>query len=412
MPTDLDQPTEQPTGQPTGQPTAPGSVSRRAVLQFLGLGAGVAAVARAAGLTWRAIDGGVFAAGTGPAYAGWDQAAAAGADPMNLVRAAVLAANAHNTQPWLFVVTGERIELFADMTRTIGAMDPLLRELHISLGCALENLVLAGPPSGLSASVALLPDPADATHVATVTLTPTVPSRSSLFDAIASRHTNRGAYDTSRAVTEVQLAALGGLADPQYTGVVWFTTDEEKHAFGELTLRATQAIIADPQQAADDYRWYRTNWSDIQQYKDGITIDPSGQSDLIRALAKLIPVSQEQNNSGWLSGTRDTQLPTAAAFGALTVADPHDPVLRLQAGRAWQRMHLAATVDGLVMQPLCQIPERIDREVSAGLPADFGSAFDPMLPAKTHAVMTFRIGYPTAAAPPSPRRPATDVVLT
>jgi hypothetical protein len=28
------------------------------------------------------------------------------------------------------------------MTRTIGAMDPLLRELHLSLGCALEHLVL------------------------------------------------------------------------------------------------------------------------------------------------------------------------------------------------------------------------------------------------------------------------------
>ena len=399
-------------GQPTEQPIAPASVSRRTVLRVLGLGAGVAAVAGATGLTWRAIDGGVFASGTGPAYAAWDEAAAAGVDPMNLVRAAILAANAHNTQPWLFVVTRDRIELFADMTRTIGAMDPLLRELHISLGCALENLVVAGPASGLSAEVALLPDPADATHVATVTLSPTAPSRSPLFDAIADRHTNRGAYDTSRVVTGAQLAALADLADPRDTRVVWFTTDDEKHAFGELTLRATEAIIADPEQAADDYHWYRTNWSDIQQDKDGITIDSSGQTDLIRAVAKLLPVSQEQNNSGWLAGTRDTQLPTAAAFGALTVIDPHDPVQRLQAGRTWQRMQLAATIDGLVMQPLCQIPERIDREVSAGLPTDFGTGFAAMLPAKTHAVMTFRIGYPTAAGPPSPRRPAADVVLT
>ncbi len=298
------------------------------------------------------------------------------------------------------------------MTRTIGAMDPLLRELHISLGCALENLVVAGPANGLAASVALLPDPADDTHVATVTLTPTAPSRSAQFDAIASRHTNRSGYDTGRPVTADQLAALGALADPQDVGVVWFTTDAEKLAFAELTIRATQAIIADPQQSADDYRWYRTSWSDIQQYKDGITIDPSGQSEFIRALAKVIPVSPEQNNSGWLSGTRDTQLPTAAAFGALTVADPHDPVQRLQAGRTWQRIHLAATVSGLAMQPLCQIPERVDREVSAALPTDFGDAFAAMLPAKTHAVMTFRIGYPTAAAPPSPRRPAADVVIT
>jgi hypothetical protein len=174
-------------GQPTDQPAVPRSVSRRTVLQFLGLGAGVVAVAAATGLTRRAVDGGVFATGTGPAYAAWDQADPTGHDPLNLVRAAILAANAH---PWLFTVTGDRIELFADMSRTIGAMDPLLREMHISLGCALENLVLAGPPNGLPANVALLPEPADATHIATVTLTPTTQSRSPLFDAIASTHTN------------------------------------------------------------------------------------------------------------------------------------------------------------------------------------------------------------------------------
>ena len=396
-------------GPPTDRLTAARPVTRRTALQFLGLGVGVVAVAGATGLTWRAIDGGVFATGTGPAYTAWDEAVPTGQDPRNLVRAAVLAANAHNTQPWLFIVSGERIELFADMTRTIGAMDPLLRELHLSLGCALENLVLAGPPSGLTAQVVLLPDPADATHIATVTLTPTTASRSPLFDAITSRHTNRGAYDTTRPVTSQQLDALGALVDVPGTEVVWFTTDEEKRTFSNLTVRATEAIIADPQQAADDYRWYRTDWQDIQEMKDGITIDPSGQSAFIRALAKLLPVSQEQNNSGWLTGTRDTQLPTAAAFGALIVPDPRDAAQLVQTGRVWQRMHLAATANGLAMQPLCQIPERIDRETSAGLDPEFGDAAAGMLPAGRHAIMTFRIGYPTATPPPSPRRPYTDV---
>jgi hypothetical protein len=72
-------------------------------------------------------------------------------------------------------------------------------------------------------------------------------------------------------------------------------------------------------------------------------------------------------------------------------------------------MHLAATANGLAMQPLCQIPERIDRETSAGLDPEFGDAAAGMLPAGSHAIMTFRIGYPTATPPPSPRRPYTDV---
>ena len=75
-------------------------------------------------------------------------------------------------------------------------------------------------------------------------------------------------------------------------------------------------------------------------------------------------------------------------------------------------MHLAATVAGLGMQPLCQVPERIDREVSAGLPPDFGTAMAALLPAGWSPIMTFRIGHPTADALRSPRRPAVDVVLT
>jgi len=125
----------------------------------------------------------------------------------------------------------------------------------------------------------------------------------------------------------------------------------------------------------------------------------------------VVPVSQQQNNDGWLAGTRDTQIPTESAFGALIVRDPGDPLQRLGVGRTWQRLHLAATATGLGMQPLCQIPERIDREASAGLPPDITTAMAAMLPAGRSAIMNFRIGHPTTAALPSPRRPAGDVVL-
>jgi nitroreductase len=329
-----------------------------------------------------------------------------------MIGAAVLAANAHNAQPWHFRVATDRIDLFADTSRSLGTMDPLGREMYLSLGCALENLALSGPANGKVPTVSLLPDPADRTHIARVDLVPTHRPPSPLFAAIRVRHTNRGAYDTARPVAQSQLDALAGLIDIPGIELVWFTKTADKRRFGDLTTRATEAIIADPRQSADDFAWYRTNWHEIQARKDGITIDPSGKSLIVRDLAKVLPVSRQQNNDGWLSGTRDTQIPTAAAFGALVVRDPTDPVLLLGAGRSWQRMHLSATVGGLGMQPLCQVPERIDREQSAGLPADFSSAMSAMLPQGRHAIMTFRIGYPTSEALRSPRRPATEVILT
>ncbi|MCI4658770.1 hypothetical protein [Cryobacterium zhongshanensis] len=401
--------------------------TRRSFLKVAGIGVGSVVIAGAAGLTWRAVDGGVFASGTGEAFAAWAQAGPEAHDALGLVRAAVLAANAHNAQPWQFRVTDNRIDVFADTTRNLGTMDPLLREMDVSLGCAIENIVLAAPANGKAATVTLLPDPADPAHVARIDLETAEASVSPLFTAIASRHTDRNAYDLTRPVSAAELTKLSGIAaaEPAEAGraetgdtalvgaeLVWFSAPAERDAFGALTVRATEAIIADPQQVADDAAWYRTGWHEIQSKKDGITIDPSGQSEFIRAVSKVVPVSTAQNNAGWLTGTRDSQVPTAAAFGALVVRDPLDAGQRLAVGRAWQRLHLSMTVDGLRAQPLCQVPERIDRERSTCLTPDFGQALAALLPAGRHAIMTFRIGYPTAEALPSPRRPAREVVLS
>jgi len=404
----------QPTGVPPSRdaPVAGGPLDRRGFLRLVGLGAGTFALAGAAGLTARAIDNGVFASGTGAAYAAWDQVRQQGGNAVDLVSAAVLAANAHNAQPWHFRVAENRIDVFADLSRTLGTMDPVLREMDISLGCAVENLVLAGPPNGLAPTVGLMPDRGDRTHIARVDLAPTTATASPLFTAIPTRHTDRGAYEADRPVDQPQLDALSALVDAPDTELVWFTGAEDRRAFGDLTVRATEAIIGDVAQTADDFAWYRSDWDEIQDRKDGITIDPSGQPPLIRSLAKLLPVTRRRNNDGWLSGTRDTQVPTAAAFGALVVRDPSDPVQRLEVGRSWQRLHLAGTVAGLGLQPLCQVPERIDREASAGLAPEFGTAMAALLPAGWSPIMTFRIGHPTTGALRSPRRPAAEVVLT
>jgi hypothetical protein len=194
--------------------------------------------------------------------------------------------------------------------------------------------------------------------------------------------------------------------------VVWLTSGSQKQAFRELTVRATQAIIADPEQAADDFAWYPQDWQALQARKDGVTLDASGISPVLRTLGKLLGVSRDQSDQGWLSATRDSQLPTAAAFGTLVVHQARDNTQRIQAGRVWQRMHLWATSRGLAMQPLNQVVERAEREQSAGLRPDFTNEVAAMIPeAGWQAVMPFRIGYPIVDALESPRRPAEDVVV-
>jgi hypothetical protein len=102
-------------------------VARRVLLK----GAGAVVVA-GAGSVWRASDQGVFSVGRGPAYEAWYRWRSDPAEgPLALVRAAVLAANPHNSQPWLFRVTDSSIDLFADPSRNLGPIDPDLREMYV-----------------------------------------------------------------------------------------------------------------------------------------------------------------------------------------------------------------------------------------------------------------------------------------
>jgi hypothetical protein len=385
---------------------------RRSFLRQAGGLAALAALTGTGVLSWRTATQGVLAPATGPAYDAWGQFHARSGQPLDLVRAAVLAANAHNTQPWRFRLGTGRIDLYTVPERTTGTMDQLRREMYLSLGCALENLTLAAAAAGLAPSVQITPDPTDPTLAASVQLGSAAPVDSPLYRAIPDRHTNRGPYRTGRPVPAGVLEAMAALATDPDTGVVWWTGAEDKRTFADLTVRATEAIVADPAQAADDYRWWRGTRAAIQHFRDGITLDASGLPPLIRAAGKILPdQSRAEYGASWIASTRDTHVATAAAFGAVVVPDPADLAQRVRAGRVWQRLHLWATGHGLGLQPLNQMLERADRERATGRQPVFGTAVAALLPERGWApVMPFRIGYPTIHPLPSPRRSADEVV--
>ena len=141
-------------------------------------GLGAALVVVSGGVVVRAMDNGVFSVGQGAAYEPWTNWRDPQAGPLNLVRAAILASNPHNSQPWLFRVTDTQINLFADTRRQIGTIDPFLREMHTGLGCALTNLLLAARAEGYAPTLTLMPDPANVKHMAAVTLSAAAPEPS------------------------------------------------------------------------------------------------------------------------------------------------------------------------------------------------------------------------------------------
>ncbi len=214
---------------------------------------------------------GILEGESGPAFAPWHEwSPDLPTEPLSAVRAAILAANPHNTQPWIFHVSDSRIDLFADTSRNIGSFDPFFREMHVGLGCAIENLALAAPVNGYECRIELMPGAAN--QVAEIALTRASHTKPELASAITKRHTNRGAYDTSSPVgmpTLDALAALGG--DDSELRIVWFKSSSERSALGDATIAATQAIVADDDQSRASFEWMRRTYDDVQRYRDGLT---------------------------------------------------------------------------------------------------------------------------------------------
>jgi len=386
-------------------------LARRRVLRLAG-----AAAATAAGvLAWRAADQGVFSAGSGAAYEPWKHWDVGPPEGLlHLVHAAILAANPHNSQPWMFKITDQTIDVYADTRRNIGAMDPQLREMYIGIGCALENLLIAAAHEGYATRLTSLPDRANPAHAVRVRLTRANPATSDLYAAIPGRHTNRGAYDISRKLPAEmlqQLAARG--AELPEVKVLWFVTQEERKRVGDLIVAATEAIISDRQQSADSAKWFRMNWQQLQTQRDGITLDAQSLPPFINAAAKILPAFDQQSaDDAWLRATRGRHVATAAAFGFILVPDERNNIMRMLGGRLWQRLHLAATSQGLAAQPLNQICERADREQQLGIERRFGDALHALTAdVGLRVLMPFRIGYPTVSAPPSPRRDLKSVLV-
>lgn len=320
---------------------------------------------------------------------------------VELVRAATQAPSSHNAQPWRFHFAGDEIELRADLSRRLPAIDPDDHELFIGLGCALENLVLAAASLGLAADVRYLDEASverDGTlPAARVTLTP-APVRMShaLVGAIPWRQTTRSAYQR-RAIPAASLQRLEAAA--QGDSLVRLITDA--YAFEsviELVEDATRRQYRDPAAYRELVRWMRFSRRDALSTRDGLSADALGLPYLPRPVGELamrLFASPEREASRVARRVR-----TASAL-AVFATERGGPSGWMMLGRDFQRFALQATASGIryahVSAP-CEVPsDRRDLESFLQL----GGA-QPLL--------MLRLGY-APLMPRSLRRPVEDVIV-
>jgi hypothetical protein len=314
-----------------------------------------------------------------------------GSGALRLAAASILAASPYNTQPWLFRLSEDRIELFADEGRNLAALDPFRREFYMGLGCATENACVAAPSQGMKADAVLLPDASNPAFAAVIRLEPSAISRHPHHDMIAERHTHRGAYRLDRPVGSGVLDWLKQqiFSPDTKLWLVEAASQEGKH-LSELMHESTLRILDTAPLREGRHR--------------GLSATSMPGADEA-ALAKA--------DAAWVDSNLKVSSATAAVFGHIMVRGSRaDHGLHMEAGRLWQRIHLEGTLQGLAMQPMNHLIEVIDHEsFSRQQPSMITRMKLPKEWEGWEPIFGFRLGYADAPAPRSPRRPLSMVVI-
>jgi len=321
-----------------------------------------------------------------------------------LIRYAILAPSGHNSQPWKFLVGDDEIQIVADKTRWLKAVDPRQRELHIAVGCALENLLIAAEHFGYGHQVIYFPKPDQAELVATVKFMPQGPALQSprpkgagsgakgqpspfrepgWFDAIPARHTNRQVY-TGHPISKDDLGRLKNCCVEKGVWLDLINDLEIKNQIKELLVRGHAITLADPAFRKETAYWIG-----------------KGIFNIPRPVAVLMQLAFPYLNVGWAMAPIDSRLIASASAVAVLSSSVDDHASQVKVGQVFERICLAATACGIrvhPMSPVVEIPE-LKAQVARLLP-------NPnVIP--QHA---FRLGYAEPVKTPAPRRALGEVL--
>jgi nitroreductase len=303
-----------------------------------------------------------------------------------VLRYAILAPSNRNTQPWFFTLGRDQISIHAELSRWQPVSDPQQRELRISIGCALENLLIALQHFGFGHHVTLCPGARDASilvQVAVLDNVESLPVRPpGLFGAIVRRRTHHGRY-RARAIGASALRRLQQCNIDTDLRLLLTQSVSIKRAAHELMLTGEALGLADAK--------YR------EELAECIGAGNFGAPWLL-AVAQQFAVAHLGARLADPRGARRS-LQRSPVFGLISGSTGTGDA-QIRAGQLLERLYLTATLQGLSLQPVSQLLE-FDR-VKAGFSRLFRAGGEPIVP--------FRLGYADASGHLTPRLPLEEVM--
>ncbi|MFO8002876.1 Acg family FMN-binding oxidoreductase [Thioalkalivibrio sp.] len=316
-----------------------------------------------------------------------------------LITLAVRAPSGHNTQPWQFSVEQDTVRIYPDLSRRLPVVDPDDHALFISLGCALENLVIAAAHQGLAAGVDYFPSD-EPEECLRVRLSEDADEETdALFQAIPERQSNRGTYD-GRAIDDSDLARL---MDAHFRDSVKVRAFRVGHPDIEPIIGFVRegniAQFNDPAFVAELVSWIRFTRREVSDRQDGLAAVALGFPAVPRWLGRWIMTTLVRPEG---EAARQEKAIRSSSLLLLFIARGNDKQHWVDVGRSFERIALTATSLGIahahVNMP-CEVAP-IRRRLAVHLGLDDGE--QPLL--------LIRLGHVRKRLPTSPRRPVERVM--
>lgn len=341
---------------------------------------------------------------TDPTLAAWqvreEQFPAAGplGDQLRFfLRYAILAPSNHNSQPWLFRMRKDGIELFADRTRALPASDPEDRQLTISCGAAFYMLRLAARRFGFRGQVVYFPEADDPDRLALFRPGPRGAASEAeivLFRAITRRRTNRGRFE-KHPVPESVVEALTGAAASENAWLLSIRTAKGRRSLAQLIMEGDRMQGADPSFRREIAAWTHPFRRRSADGLPGFAFGVGGLDSLIEgSVLRTFEAAPGQ-------GAPDANaLATGSPLLAVLGSGDDTPISWLTTGQALAKILLTAESAGVAVSYLNQAIE------IASLRADLRRTL--RLSGFPQAILRFGFG---PAAEPTPRRPLDGIIL-
>lgn len=256
-----------------------------------------------------------------------------------IARYGIKAPSGHNTQPWKFSFGENKIYVHPDFSRALPVVDSDNHALYISLGCAVENMVIAASRYGYRAGVSL-EEPEGGKPFIEISLSAdeAIP-KDELVAYIDKRQSTRNEYE-DKAVPDSDLESLKNSFDFEGINVLLLTGGEGRDRLEPLIIEGSNRQFQNKKFVEELVKWIRFSNKNARAKADGLWAKCLGLPNIPRFMGKFV---MKYLMSAKSEAKRWKKLIDATAGFALFTADRNDAAHWIRLGRAFQRFALTAT---------------------------------------------------------------------